>query len=220
MTSNATQRAHALATTLLERYGVVTREAVMAEGVTGGFSFVYPVLKTMEEGGRIRRGYFVEGLGAAQFALPGAVDRLRAERELPDEPAVRVLAASDPANPYGAALPWPRRDEQERRGLQRAAGAYVVLADGEPMLYLERGGRSVVTFPGFDDEGGWRHAVDGLLGLAAHSGGRGLTIERIDRVPPSESPFAGAFVAAGFTAGYRGLTFRPSRPELAGARGR
>ena len=218
--ANATQRAHALATTLLERYGVVTREAVMAEGVTGGFSFVYPVLKTMEEGGRIRRGYFVEGLGAAQFALPGAVDRLRAERELPDEPVVRALAASDPANPYGAALPWPRREEQERRGLQRAAGAYVVLVDGEPMLYLERGGKSVVTFPGFDDEGGRRRAVDGLMGLTAHSGGRGLTIERIDGVPPSESPFAGAFVEAGFAAGYRGLTFRPSRPELAGARGR
>ena len=120
-----TERGHALATTLLERHGVVTREAVVAEGIAGGYASVYPVLRAMEESGRARRGYFVAGLGAAQFALPGAVDRLRAIRD--DEPTVRVLAATDPAQPYGAALPWPRGADDERLPLQRAAGAYVVL---------------------------------------------------------------------------------------------
>ena len=118
---------------LLERHGVLTREAVVAEGVVGGFSAVYPVLRALEEAGRIRRGYFVDGLGAAQFALPGAIDRLRTVRE-PAEPAdrgrVHLLAAADPANPYGAALAWPRRDDADRRPLARAAGAYVVLVDG------------------------------------------------------------------------------------------
>ena len=107
----------------------------------------------MEEGGRIRRGYFVDGLGAAQFALPGAVDRLRSMREQPGELAgergrvVHLLAAADPANPYGAALAWPRRDEADRRPFQRAAGAYVVLVDGAAALYLERGGTSIQMLP-------------------------------------------------------------------------
>ncbi len=217
--ATATARAHALANTLLERYGVVTREAVAAEGVPGGFSAIYPVLKAMEEGGRIRRGYFVEGLGAAQFALPGAVDRLRAERELPGEPEVRVLAATDPANPYGAAVAWPRRDDQQRRSLQRAAGAYVVLVNGEPALYLERGGRSVVTLPAFDGESGTL-AVGALTTLTPQGAGRGLTIERIDGESATDSPLAQTFRSAGFADGYRGLTYRPAREVLAGARGR
>ncbi len=131
--ARVTERLHAQSLALLERHGVVTREAVATEGVEGGFAAVYPILRAMEDAGRIRRGYFVDGLGAAQFALAGALDRLRAVRE-PAEPtatgAVHLLAASDPANPYGAALPWPRRGETDRRPLQRAAGAYVVLVDG------------------------------------------------------------------------------------------
>ena len=123
----------------------------MAEGVDGGFAAVYPVLRAMEEAGRIRRGYFVDGLGAAQFALAGAIDRLRAVRE-PAEPrapaAVHLLAAADPANPYGAAIPWPRRGDDDRRPCQRAAGAYVVLVDGVRALYLERGGATLQTLPG------------------------------------------------------------------------
>ena len=133
---------------------MLTREAVAHEGIDGGFAAVYPVLRAMEEAGRIRRGYFVDGLGAAQFALAGALDRLRAAREPADPPvggAVHLLAAADPANPYGAALPWPRRGETDRRPLQRAAGAYVVLVDGVAALYLERGGATLQTLPAADD---------------------------------------------------------------------
>ena len=125
--ARVTERLHAQSLALLERHGVVTREAVATEGIEGGFAAVYPILRAMEDAGRIRRGYFVEGLGAAQFARAGALDRLRAVRD-PAEPtatgAVHLLAASDPANPYGAALPWPRRGETDRRPLQRAAGAH------------------------------------------------------------------------------------------------
>ena len=149
--SNATARAHALAVTLLERHGVLTREAIKAEGIAGGFSGMYPLLKILEEGGQVRRGYFVAGLGGSQFAVPGAVDRLRAFREAPSEPDVVVVAATDPANAYGMALPWPVK------GPQRAAGAYVLLADGLPSLYIEKGGRSLVALRGFD--GSWELAV-------------------------------------------------------------
>ena len=145
-----TEAAHARALQLLDRHGVVTRESVLAENAPGGFAGVYPVLKAMEESGEVRRGYFVAGLGAAQFALPGAVDRLRALRDARpssddgDEPVAppTVLAAADPAQPYGAALPWP--DAAGRPA--RQAGAYVVLADGAPAAYLERGARSLLTF--------------------------------------------------------------------------
>ena len=152
-----TERAHALALALLERHGVVTREAVASEAIDGGFSAVYPVLRAMEEAGRIRRGYFVDGLGAAQFALPGAVDRLRAMRDQPGELAgdrgriVQLLAAADPANPYGAALAWPRRGDTDRRPFQRAAGAYVALVDGAAVVYVDRGGTSIQTLPASDD---------------------------------------------------------------------
>ena len=149
--SEATGRSHALAVTLLERHGVLTREAIRGEGVVGGFAGMYPVLKAMEEAGRVRRGYFVTGLGGAQFAVPGAVDRLRAFREPASEPEVVALAAVDPANAYGMALPWPVK------GPQRAAGAYVLLVDGLPSLYLEKGGRSVVALRTFDGE--WERPV-------------------------------------------------------------
>ena len=149
--SDATERQHALAVTLLERHGVLTREAIKGEGVFGGFAGMYPVLKAMEEAGRVRRGYFVAGMGGAQFAVPGAVDRLRAFREPPTEPEVIALAAVDPANAYGVALPWPVK------GPQRAAGAYVLLADGLPSLYLEKGGRGAVALRPFDGE--WERPV-------------------------------------------------------------
>lgn len=207
----ATRRIYALAETLLDRYGVVTREGVIAEGIEGGFSAVYPVFKAMEESGRVRRGYFVEGLGAAQFAVPGAVDRLRAERDEPEEPSAVVLAATDPANPYGAALPWSRNDDEARRPLQRAAGAYVVLVNGEATLYLERGGKSIVTLPAFGREDYVGPAVEALQSVAVRRPRSTLTIERIDGEPAVTSPIAAQFLERGFVSGYRGLVYRVHR---------
>ncbi len=204
-----TERGHALATTLLDRHGVVTREAVVAEGTTGGYASVYPVLRAMEESGRARRGYFVAGLGAAQFALPGAVDRLRAIRD--DEPTVRVLAATDPAQPYGAALAWPRGADDERLPLQRAAGAYVVIVDGLAVLYLERGGRSLVSLPAAADPELRDRAVAALPALVAPGGPmRELRIERVDREPVASSDLASALAAVGFRPSYRGFLLRRS----------
>src|SRR5207245_8125016 len=125
-----------LAQQLLARHGVVTREAVMAEAVPGGFGVVYPVLKAMEESGRLRRGYFVAGLGATQFALPGALDLLRSLRDSPDEAEVTVLAATDPASPYGAVLKWPATLAADAgRGPTRTVGATVILVVGELAAY-------------------------------------------------------------------------------------
>jgi ATP-dependent Lhr-like helicase len=208
----ATERLHATALALLDRHGVLVREAVMAEGIEGGFAAVYPVLRALEEAGRIRRGYFIEGLGAAQFALPGAIDRLRAARATPPDgdktPAVHLLAAADPANPYGAALPWPRRGEGDRRPLQRAAGAIVVLVDGIATLYVERGGHALQTLPAFDDPGSAGLALAALRGLVGPGRERELVVSRIDALPVAESPHRAALLAAGFVAAYRGLTLR------------
>ncbi len=192
---------------LLERYGVLTREAVAAEGVSGGFPAVYPVLRAMEEAGRIRRGYFVDGLGAAQFALPGAVDRLRSLREPEPEPEVYLLAATDPANPFGAALAWPRRDD-DRRPLARAAGAYVVVVDGEAALYIERGGTAYQALPAADDPEIAERAVRSLAVLVADGRARELVVTRVDGAPVAESRMRDVFLAAGFVPGYRGLTLR------------
>ncbi len=207
-----TERSHAQALALLERHGVVTREAVLAEGLAGGFASVYPVLKAMEEAGRARRGYFVAGLGAAQFALPGAVDRLRAARETDASgaPEILLLAAADPAQPYGATLPWPREADAERLPLARAPGAYVVLADGAPTLFVERGGRGLVTLPAFSDEELARPSMDALRRLLAPAGPlRELRLERVDRVPPAESSLAEALRGLGFRPSYRSWLLRP-----------
>ena len=213
-TSSPTERLHAQSLALLERHGVLTREAVVGEGIEGGFSAVYPVLRALEEAGRIRRGYFVDGLGAAQFALAGALDRLRAVREPSDaDPLTRtanVLAAADPANPYGAALPWPRRGEDDRRPLQRAAGAYVVLIDGEAALYLERGGATLQALSPADDPAVATAALRTLAVLVADGHLRELVVTKIDGLPVAESPFRAALLEAGFVPGYRGLTLRPS----------
>jgi ATP-dependent Lhr-like helicase len=195
-----TERAHAGATQLLDRHGVVTREATLAEGTPGGFAGVYPVLKALEESGTARRGYFVTGLGAAQFALPGAVDRLRASRASADrETEVVVLAAADPAQPYGAALPWPPSAGRP----SRSAGAYVVLADGAPVAFVERGARSIVTFGA--DPSAW---ADAVADLVKDGRVRRIELRTIDGEPATSHPCADALRAVGFVEGYRGLTLR------------
>ncbi|HEV8488477.1 MAG TPA: DEAD/DEAH box helicase [Candidatus Limnocylindrales bacterium] len=215
--SSATERLHAVSLALLDRHGIVTREAVVAEGIDGGFSAVYPILRALEEAGRIRRGYFVEGLGAAQFALAGAIDRLRAAREpaaSPGERHVHLLAAADPANPYGAAISWPRRGEDDRRPFQRAAGAYVVLVDGEAVLYVDRGGSSIQTLPAFDDPELAVTAASALRGLVVDGRARELVIGKIDGLPVGESAHRQTLLDAGFAAGYRGLVMRAAPPPL------
>ena len=210
---------HAQALALLERHGVLTREAVAGEPVDGGFTAVYPVLRPIEESGRIRRGYFVDGLGAAQFALPGAVDRLRALRDQPGElvgdhgRVVHLLAAADPANPYGAAIPWPRRSEADKRPFQRAAGAYVVLVDGAAVLYMDRGGTSIQVLPAADDPDALAIAMRRLGDLVADGRVRELVIGKVDGEPVVASRFGDALLAAGFVTGYRGYALRPAAPH-------
>jgi ATP-dependent Lhr-like helicase len=199
---------------MLERHGVLTREAVASEGLDGGFSAVYPVLRALEDAGRIRRGYFVDGLGAAQFALSGALDRLRATRDPldgNDGRTIHLLAAADPAQPYGAALAWPRRGESDRRPLQRAAGAYVVLVDGVAALYLERGGATLQTLPAADDPEIGATAARALGSLLADGRVRELVIKKVDGLPVGESSFGPVLHVAGFVAGYRGLVLRGAR---------
>jgi ATP-dependent Lhr-like helicase len=190
-----TERLHALAGVLLQRYGVLTRESVVAEGWAGGFSALYPVLRAMEEAGRIRRGYFVAGMGGSQFALPGAVDRLRGAREA--QSRVLALAATDPANPYGVVLPWP---EQQVGRMARAAGAYVVLEGGELRLYLERGGRSLLT----SGEVTRQH----LEVLVAAVQGR-IELQRVNGQDSRDSRLAPLLREAGFGSSHRGLVHYP-----------
>jgi len=203
-TPSPTEVSHARALQLLERYGVLTREAALGEGAQGGFAGVYPVLKALEEQGKVRRGYFVAGLGAAQFALTGAVDRLRkgqssGSRDTADEPAL-VLAATDPAQPFGASLPWP--DSAGRPA--RAAGAYVVIESGAAVAYLERGGRSLLTFDAAGVASGWPTA---LLSLVDDGRLRTIEIAKIDGDPAGESPVAAQLESAGFIRSYRGWKY-------------
>jgi ATP-dependent Lhr-like helicase len=184
----------------------VTREQVLAEGIPGGFAILYDALSQLETLGVCRRGYFVEGLGGAQFALPGAVERLRAQRDV-EETAPVVLAATDPAQPYGAALPWPRRgnDDPPSRRAARVRGAYVVLAGAEPVLYVEKGGRGIVTLV---DAGDARlyPAFEALAQFITGGRGRKLSLERIDGEPVVGSPLESMLIELGFRAGPRKLT--------------
>ncbi|MCX6399391.1 MAG: ATP-dependent helicase [Propionibacteriales bacterium] len=214
--ADPTRRAHAQAEQLLDRHGVVTRGAVVNERVVGGFAAVYKVLSAFEDAGRCRRGYFVEGLGAAQFGTAGAIDRLRtfaADGQGSDKPTAVMVAATDPANPYGAALAWPASTsagtgEESGHRPGRKAGAIVVLVDGALVLYVERGGRTLLT---------WTYDPD-LLAPAAEAlsttvrrGGLGqLTVEKADGAAllGSGSPLRDALAAAGFIATPRGLRLR------------
>ena len=197
----ATESALARAHQLLDRYGVVTRETALGEGQEGGFAGVYPVLKALEERGEARRGYFVAGLGAAQFALPGAVDRLRGSREPESDAAPVVLAATDPSQPYGAALGWPESPGRPAR----TAGAHVVLIDGVPMVVLERGGRSLTTFEGAESNDAW---IDAVIGLVKDGRLRKLEIAKVDGTAVRETPWAARLEAAGFTSAYKGMLYR------------
>jgi ATP-dependent Lhr-like helicase len=226
----------ALAELLLERYGILTREQVLAEGVRGGFAMLYDTLSDLETLGVCRRGYFIEGMGGAQFALPGAVERLRAGRasiaQSGSDAGPRtsghplVIAAADPAQPYGAALPWPKREGQDRRPA-RVAGAYVVMVDDQPALYVERGGRGLITLAGHATPTRPGGALDGpspgprgegveegplgealrALAEAVRAGRVGkLALERIDGEPAIASRLVQALIELGFHSGPRRLT--------------
>jgi ATP-dependent helicase Lhr and Lhr-like helicase len=216
------ERRRVLAELLLERYGVLTREQVLAEGIKGGFAMLYDTLGKLETLGVCRRGYFVEGMGGAQFALPGAVERLRSARSagarggagIGDAPSAAgeaertlVLAAADPAQPYGAALPWPKREGQERRPA-RVAGAYVVLVADAPVLYVERGGRGLLTLA--EEREGRGETLSGALRALAEAVRAGrvpkLALERIDGEPAIASGLAQTLLELGFHSGPRRLT--------------
>jgi len=193
----------------------------LAEGAEGGFAGVYPMLKLLEERGQLRRGYFVDGLGAAQFAKPGAVDLLRAAGEsgagvdadpierhaMPWEPAASggdepdewVLASTDPAQPFGASLPWPESVGHPAR----AVGSYVVIIDGEACVYLERGGTTLVTFPAASAHPRWPAVLSGLVNSRRV---RRLRIQTVDGESAAVSPVADALRDVGFAEGYKGLT--------------
>jgi ATP-dependent Lhr-like helicase len=233
---NATRRTTARAEALIERHGVLTRGAVMAEQVPGGFSAVYPVLRAFEDNGRARRGYFVDTLGAAQFGTAGSVDRLRgfASPDRVPAPAV-VLAATDPGNVYGGALPWPdravgdgaaesgsavdlgegpgggtapggsRRASGHRAG--RKAGALVVLVDGELVLYVERGGKTLLSWT--EDEQVLKEAATALSGAVAQGALGRMVVQKADGASVHEdTPLSAALQAAGFAATPRGLRLR------------
>ncbi len=197
------ERRLALAEVLLDRHGVLTREAVHSEGIPGGFSAVYDVLKQLEERGRVRRGYFVAGLGGTQFALPGAVDRLRGSKARPDRPRVVLLAATDPACPYGAVVPWPESAEPLR--LARAAGASVVLIDGVLAAYLAKGDARLTTF--VRDAERQRLIARALCGLFSR-GRRAVLLEEIDGGAATSSEMAAALCDAGFSRSSQGLLAR------------
>ncbi len=217
---SSTERAKALAEQLLARHGVLTREAVGSEGVAGGFASVYPVLKALEEKGRVRRGYFVAGLGGLQFAHPGALERLRRTREpQADQPTAVVLAAADPANAYGAALPWPERADVRPR---RAAGVHVVLVDGALAALVAGSGRQIAPLLPEHEPARSRVAAAASRALRAwceRSGRTMLGWAPADGAPLAEGPLARALVAAGFVRSGPGFRLpaaeRVSQPDEA-----
>jgi ATP-dependent Lhr-like helicase len=207
-----TEAAHAIALQLLERHGVLTREAVMSENVVGGFSSVYGVLKVLEERGQVRRGYFVSGLGAAQFAAPGAVDRLRSVRNVPDAndprdlPPVVLLAATDPAQPFGSTLPWPATVGRP----SRSSGALVACTGGQALVWFDRRSHHLVTFPAAAGDRRW---ADGLTALAREGRARSVEVRKVNGEPlDPHSAIAEALGVAGFVTAYRGVVYRAPGP--------
>ena len=208
----ATQWAAATAQQLLTRFGVVTRETVAAGAVAGGFPVVYQVLKAMEDAGRIRRGYFVAGLGGAQFATPAAVDRLRALRDPPETPRSHVLAATDPANPYGAIVRWPSvssTDETPGRGPTRSVGARVVIVDGALAGYLRRSERELLLWLPDAEPTRTQVAREVACALRRLAARRGMLLEQIDGREAGTHPAAAVFTESGFGRTTMGLQLRP-----------
>ena len=223
---SATERATSLAWQLLNRYGVLTREALANENVPGAFSAIYAILKAMEESGRIRRGYFVAGLGAAQFAMPAAVDLLRSLRAAPASPQTVYLAATDPANPYGAILRWPSDDLRPRvaarpsgrRGPTRSAGAGVILVNGLLAAYVGKADRQFLIFLPEDEP--MRGQVAGevaraLFALATGGSDRtGMLVGEIGGVPAHQHPLAPYLVEAGFNRRPTGFQAAPPKTGI------
>ncbi len=209
---DATVHARATAELLLDRYGVVTRGSVMAEQILGGFGLMYKVMARLEEAGRCRRGYFIEHLGAAQFAVPATVDRLRTFGEDTElratEPVALALAATDPANPYGAALPWPALNAEAGSGHRpgRKAGALVVMVDGALILYVERGGKTLLAFS--DDPAILHAAAVALVGVVTRGAVDKLFMEKVNGHDLLDTPTAVALAAAGAYSTPKGLRVR------------
>ena len=213
-TGSATERAHALAQQLLARYGVVSRESVANEPIAGGFSAVYPLFRKLEEAGKVRRGYFVAGLTAMQFAVPAAVDLLRSLRETPQEPASVLLSSADPANPWGSTFRWPAA-AGEGGGASRTAGTMVALVDGALVAHLSRGARQIVTFLPADDPERSRagRQLARLLAREVQEGRRrAILIETIDGAPATGHSLAAHLTASGFVVTATGMHLRGERP--------
>jgi ATP-dependent Lhr-like helicase len=218
-----TEWSTATAQQLLSRYGVLTREVAGAEGIAGGFSAVYDVLKAMEDAGRIRRGYFVGGVGATQFALPAALELMRSLKDPRDEAEIVVLAATDPANPYGTMLKWPGAGDGESsggRGPTRSVGSLVVLVNGSLAAYVARGGRQLLVFLPDDEPGRTivgRALAARLATLARTEEGRGgLLISEINGVPAADHPLAPFLADSGFSPSAMGFQMRKS-PSAVGS---
>jgi ATP-dependent Lhr-like helicase len=217
--ASATEWATATARQLVARHGLVTREAVASEGIRGGFSTVYDVLKALEEGGRIRRGLFVAGLGAMQFAQPAALDLLRSLRDEPDTVQIVHLAATDPANPYGALLRWPSQADGagvEGRGPTRTVGATVIVVNGRLAAYLGRGDRQLAVYlPDDEPVRSWtaRAVADRLfeMATAGSAGRKGLLVSEIDGHAAASHPLAPYLIDAGFVSGAMGFQAAPRR---------
>ena len=194
---SVTEWSTAVAQQLLSRYGVLTREVAGGEGIYGGFSAVYDVLKALEDAGRIRRGYFVSGVGATQFALPAALELMRSLRDMPEEPEVVVLSATDPANPFGTMLKWPA-SATDGRGATRTAGAQVILVNGTLAAYVSRGARQLLAYLPEDEPQRSEIARPLARQLARLARAGGLLIPEINGITTRDHPLAPFLEEAGF----------------------
>ena len=215
-----TEWATATAQQLLSRYGIVTREVAAAEGIAGGFSAVYNVLKAMEDAGRVRRGYFVSGVAATQFALAPALELLRTLRDMPEAAEVVLLAATDPANPYGTMLHWPMDSAEGTDAAQgrptRTVGAVVILVNGALAAYISRGSRQLTVFLPEDEPA--QSTVARALAAKLAGLGSSMLIAEVNGMPVGEHPLAPFLIHAGFNASAMGFQIRRSPSPLAPAR--